>query len=198
MNKITKIGCLFAAILLVCFCTACKKGGSGAPSGMKSASNDDMGYTLYVPDDWMVMTGSGSLLSEARVSKEDSSNVTMAQYYGETEETGTAAVRKYFADYRETLSKMFDADKDGNPTMELLEKDGFETVMGKDNKQNDGGIPAIEYNYTATLGGVELRYTQVIAYHNGYYFIFTFTTTPGLYEKHASDVRNMIDNIAID
>lgn len=200
MNKTVKRGvCLVCAILLAISLVSCKKSNPDVPDGMKSASNADMGYTLFVPDDWMVTTGSGSLMSEARVSKEDSSNVTMAQYYGQTEEKGVAAVRAYFADYQKTLETMFDADSDGKSTMVLLEKDGFETVMGKENKNNaDGGVPAVEYNYTATLGGINLRYTQVIAFRNGYFFIFTFTTTPELYERHASDVADMVAQIVID
>lgn len=180
----------------------CAKQDPNAPEGYQTASNDKVSYTLFVPEDWAVDTDENSLVVSARVSNEESANITMMQYDNnnypaETTEDGkeVSPVVRYWADNKDDLAKLFDNDAEGKSTFKL-ETDGKTTLMGKTAK--GANVPAYAYVYTGTVGGVELKYMQVIACHNDAFYFLTFTASPERYDEFADDVEELLTYIVFD
>ena len=172
-------------ILLVTALSGCSKQDPNAPSGYKTASNETVDYYLYVPQDWVVDTVDGSQLTAARVSEYDQSNISMMAYVDDGGEF--SSVDEYFESYKSTLSSVFDKTAGENGG----EKSSFELVS--DESCLMGGAAANKYVYTATLGGVELKYMQVIALRGHTFYIFTYTAYAGSYDE--DPVNGIIDNI---
>lgn len=178
--------------------TACGKSDPNAPDGYITASNDKVEYSLFVPNDWVVDTTENSMMTTARVSEEERSNISMVAYTNETYEVKTdekgnqiSPVPEYWADYKESLISLFDKDENGHSTFKLNEDaSGIKMQVG----QNNTGAPATgySYSYTATLGEVELQYLQVIIYRKNTFYIFTYTSTPDRYENAIEDVEGIL------
>lgn len=189
-------------LMIVCAASCNQKQEEGAPDGMKKASVDGAGYSVYVPQDWIVTTGEKSLMSEARVSEEDSSNVTVMRYFNSSVEIDVTvenyeeiAIRDYWKEYMSSLESVFDKDEKGNSTMVLKDENGYKSVMGTGWKGCEA--VAIEYDYTATLGGVDLYYAQIISYYDGYFYVITFTTRPDFFEDYSAYVAEIVKYIKI-
>ena len=197
-----RIFCVLLCFVMAICMISCQKQEEGSPDGMKRASADNIGYSVYVPEDWVIKSSAESLLVEARVSEEDSSNVTVMRYYNSTveidatkEDFAETAIRDYWADYRAELEKVFDLDSEGKTTFVLAEEDGYKCVMGSG--WEGYGVTAVEYDYTATLGGVELSYSQIIAFYDNYFYIVTFTTRPDLFDTHSSQVAEIVKYVKV-
>lgn len=183
--------------------TACGESDPNAPSGYITASNDKVEYTLFVPKDWVVDTTENSMMTTARVSDQDTSNISMVAYTNETYEVKTdengkqiSPVPEYWADYKESLTALFDKDSEGKSTFVLNEDASGKTMMVGN---NGTGSPATgySYSYTATLGEVELQYLQVIIYRKNTFYIFTYTSTPDLYENSIEDVEGILSYVIL-
>lgn len=197
-----KLLCVLLCCVMAMCMISCNKQEEGSPDGMKKASADGIGYSVYVPSDWVVKSSTESLLVEARVSDEDSSNVTVMRYYNSSieidaskENFAETAIRDYWADYKDQLEKVFDVDDEKKTTMKLADENGYKCVMGSG--WEGSGVTAVEYDYTATLGGVELSYAQIIAFYDNYFYIVTFTTRPDLFDMHAEYVADIVKYIKV-
>lgn len=156
------------------------------PNGFMLASNDIVDYYLFVPDDWVVDTAEGSLMSSARVNEHSTANVTMLSYDdGDGEYEDIAA---YWESYKSTLEGAFDrvSDEEGN------ERSSFE-MKGEGSTLKVDGVDAVKYIYTATLGGKDFQYVQLIAKKGNMIYILTYTTTPDAYDADTAD--SIINNI---
>lgn len=186
MKNIAKIPIL-ALCLMICLAAfaGCSKQDPNAPDGYKTASNDSVDYYLYVPEDWVVDTVEKSQLTSARVSEYDQTNISMMAYVDDDAEF--ASVDEYFENYKSTLSSVFDktAGENGGETS------SFELVSSESCLL--GGAAANKYVYTAVLGGVDLKYMQVIALREHTFYIFTYTAYADSYDAGA--VNGIIDNI---
>lgn len=196
----TSLALLLTAPLLL---GGCADDDSNAPDGYQTASNERVQYHLYVPNDWVVDTDDDSMMASARVSDYQSTNLTMMAYTNEdyevtTDEAGNqvSPVPAYWADYQTGLSRLFDADAEGNSTFRLNEDaSGKSTLVG-----NMGyGSPATGYTYvyTGTMGGVELQYMQVIIYQKDTFYIVTYTSTPDQYENYVEEVNEILSYIEL-
>lgn len=188
------------AALLALTMTACsKEGEEGAPDGMKIASPEEVGYILYVPEDWKIDTAEGSILTAAHVEDGDNSNVTVMAYTNDLEYTSIDA---YWADYEKTLKGIFD-QKDGESTYKLLTERKETVGEGDDAKEETipgekaklDGEDCVVYRYSGYIGGVPLMYMQVISYFDGDFYLFTYTATTenDRYERNEEDVAQMLD-----
>lgn len=184
---------LAEAVLL----TSCSKQEEGAPDGMKSAAAEAADYFLYVPKDWQVDTAEGSLLTAAHVGDGDNSNITMMAY---TNDLGLGSINEYWENYEKNLEKIFDLDVAGNSTYLLKNPGGVDEETGEPLPDGEsdilGGEKCYSYRYTGTLGGVPLEYLQVITYHNGYFYLFTYTATTDSdrFSRHEEDVAMILQN----
>ena len=186
MKKNIKVPILtLCLILLAAALAGCSKQDPDAPNGYKTASNETVDYYLYVPEDWVVDTVDGSQLTAARVSEYNQSNISMMAYVDDAGEF--ASVDEYFENYKSTLSSVFDKTTGENGG----EKSSFELVSNESCLM--GGAAANKYVYTAALGGVDLKYMQVIALRSHTFYIFTYTAYAGSYDDEP--VNGIIDNI---
>lgn len=193
----------FAALLLsILMLGGCSKQDPNAPDGYQIASNDKVDYTLFVPNDWVVDTDANSMVTSAHISEYEGANITMMVYDNESYPAETTAdgeeispVVRYWADNQESLAKLFDLDAEGNSTFKL-ESDGKTTLMGKTAK--GANVPAYTYVYTGTIGGVELKYMQVIACHNDSFYFFTYTAAAERYDEFVDAVNELLTYVVFD
>lgn len=176
---------------------SCSKQEEGAPDGMKSAAAAAADYCLYVPENWQVDTAESSLMSAAHVGDGDNSNITMMAY---TNDLGLGSINEYWERYEKNLEKIFDPDEQGNSTYQLKNPGGVNENTGETLPDGEtgtlGGEKCVSYRYTGTLGGVPLEYLQVITYHNGYFYLFTYTATTDSdrFSRHEEDVAMILQN----
>lgn len=182
-RKIISLFLIFAILTMIVGCSK-NKGEEGAPSGMKSAHSASADYYLYVPSDWVVDTADNSLMASAHVSDTDRSNITVMAYSGDRT---YESLEDYFKAYYKGLERMFDLDENENSTLKMI-TDGERCLLG--------GVAANNYVYTGTVGGVELKYRQIISYWNGDYYLITFTADPELYDDHSDDFDKIVQNFA--
>lgn len=184
MKKLLSASLLILASLMIL--TGCGSGEEGAPDGMKTASPKDVDYVLYVPEEWQVDTAEGSILTSAHVQDGDNSNITMMTY---TNDDGQTDISAYWDNYEKSLAGIFDLDAEGNTTFQLVKPVGEEGTLApigeEDQKFEEselGGERCQIYRYLGVIGGssddpIPLYFMQVITYHNGDFYIFTYTAT---------------------
>lgn len=163
---------------------SCSREEGEAPFGMIKASSDVSEFYLYVPNDWQVTTEENSLMASARASESDPSNVTMIGF-----EDGSKAydsIDAFWAYYKnEFETRIFDFEE--NASTFSLTVEGEATLID--------GIAAKKYEYKGKVGGSEFYYTMVLAKIDSVFYIFTYTSTATLYDKHQNDVEVMLDYI---
>lgn len=186
-SKIWKKSIIFVVTLLA-VCTlaiGCSGGDEGdAPDGMKAAHVSAADYRVYVPSEWVVDTAENSLMASAHASETDRTNLTVMAYTGDRT---YASLEEYFAAYRTGLEKMFDLDDDGKTTFSML-TDGDRCLLG--------GAAANKYVYSGKVGGVELKYEQIVSYFDGNYYLVTFTADVSLFDEHTDDFDQILQNFA--
>lgn len=162
-----------SAILLFSLCTCLFACGSDkdVPSGMQKVSGDDVPYNLYVPGGWIASNGDG--IYGAYYSQSDKSSITVSSY----SPTGTmASINDYWQYARENYENTY---KDF-----AVESSGDAVVFG--------GKSAFKYTFTASIGGAEYHFMQVIAVHSNRFFILTYTSDAEHYDAHLEDVEQTI------
>lgn len=182
--------------------SSCSEQDPLAPDGYQTASNDNVDYSLFVPENWIVDTADNSLVTAARATEYENANISMMVYDNDSYAAETTAegeevslVLRYWADNLTALSNLFDKDAEGNSTFKL-ETDGARTLMGKTADGKDVG--AFSYVYTGTIGGVELKYMQVLACHNNCFYFFTYTANAASYDEYIETVNEILGYIVLD
>lgn len=183
MKKRLSAVLIFLSSLMILTGCGSGSGEDGAPDGMKTASPREVDYVLYVPEDWKVDTAEGSILTAAHVEDGDNSNITMMTY---TNDGDLTSISEYWENYQKNLPGIFDSDSEGNSTYKLT-TDGEEAYL-------DGEVCNI-YRYEGLIAGIPLRYMQVITYHNGDFYLFTYTATTenDRYGRNEEDVAKMLN-----
>jgi len=224
MNKIISI----ALVLVLLFSFAsCGQDENGAPFGMKLASNPEIvDYTLYIPEDWVVNSSTGMTAAQASYNDPtsiivtnhshqslneyaDAKNMLIAYLYGEDEvKLSDGSGEKTYREYDETLLlkdgtylnrlyEMFDTakDADGNEksTFTMVEAPSFMML-----NKGENAVPAISFIYTGILDGAQVQQRMILSYEDAYYYNFTFTTAPGLYESHKTTFNTILENFSFD
>lgn len=195
MKKATRYTVMMICVILSAIMfSSCSKQDPNAPDGFKTASNETVDYYLYVPSDWLIDTVEGSQLTSARVSEYGSTNISMTAFTDSDLEF--ESVEDYWEYYKSALVGVFDlaANELGDKvtTFELL-NGPTETDAADGDTAIMGGAAARKYVYTATLGGVELKYMQVIAMREHTFYIFTYTAYPSSYDEDT--VLQIVDYI---
>lgn len=202
MKKSTLLS--LAALLLsgLMLLSGCSKQDPNAPEGYQTASNDNVDYSLFVPSNWIVDTADNSLVTTAHVTEYENTNISMMVYENNNYAAETTAegeeispVVRYWADNLSALTDLFDKDAEGNTTFKL-ETDGASTLMGK--TADGANVAAFSYVYTGTIGGVELKYMQVIACHNNSFYFFTYTASADRYDEYIDAVNEILGYIVFD
>ena len=184
------------ALLSLTLITGCSSGEPGAPDGMKTASPAGVDYTLYVPSDWAVDTSEGSILTSAHVKDGDNSNITMMSYTNDSELT---TIVEFWESHVNRLATIFDLDEEGNSTYKLLTVGGTDSETGEAAPDGEAaelnGQPCRVYRFEGLIGGIPLRYMQVISYYKGDFYVFTYTATTenDRYGRNEEDVARILN-----
>ena len=146
------------------------------PDGMKLISTDKVPYRFFVPVSWK--TNDRTASAAAYYSDTDTSNVHVQMYMMGNDSPKT--VEDYF-EYCETKYK---------ETFDTYTLDSTTDI-----KMDE--VPAKQYIYTVTSGGVEYRQLQAIVKKGEVYYTLTYTAVTEKFEEHLDDVKKMIENFDI-
>lgn len=172
-----KICLILVALTLAFTVVSCKKEETGVPDGMFLVENEAAYYDLYLPEGWVVDRNDGMI--SAHVSSTDvGSNISVT----------SIAVPSGYDNYREYIDKgMIEHYKSTFPDMQVLEE-FTETTLG--------GKSALKTVFTATVGGTEYQFEQVVTTGERLdVFVFTYTSTPELFDTHKADVEKILNEL---
>ena len=188
MKRIISI--VLALISIFAF-ASCNREEGEAPMGMKNASGESADFYLYVPDDWTVNTDKNDLMASARASESDPSNITMIGFEdGQGEyETIDGFWTYYKGEFENRIfDKITDAESGESKTSFTLKTDGDEILI-------DGNNAAKKYEYSGKIAGSDFSYMQIIIKRGSVFYIFTYTSTPDLYEAHEGELDLIVKYI---
>ncbi|MBE6619062.1 MAG: hypothetical protein E7626_04690 [Ruminococcaceae bacterium] len=179
-----KIISLILIVITALTLFSCSREEGEAPYGMKVASSELSEYYLYVPKDWEVTTEEDSLMASARASESDPSNVTMIGFEDGSDEYET--IDDFWAYCKNEYSTRIFDFADGTTTFTLTNEGEATTV---------GGLAAKKYEYRGKIADSDFCYTTVLIKRDSIFYIFTYTSTPSLYDKHLEDVGFMLSYV---
>ena len=127
-------------------------------------------------------------MASARASESDPSNITMIGFEDGSREY--ADIDAFWAYYKNELAtRIFDFAGEGDERATTFNL----TLEGEGLMLDD--IPAKKYEYSGKVAGGDFSYMMVIAKSDSVFYIFTYTSTPSLYENHKDDVDALIKYI---
>lgn len=169
MRKMMAAAALSALVL-----TGCTAVQTDVPTGMARASNEIVDYDLFVPDEWTIDLTGGAV--SAVKSTSDPFNVSMMVWNLPYADTNLA---DWWETYQAEFTMIFD-----DFAMESTETTTLD------------GVAAEKYVYTATLGEVGYRYTQIAAIRRGSVYLMTFTeladSSDDTVETHQSEISEIV------
>ncbi len=179
MKKVLALLLLLAAVLSLAACNGAAPGGDEEiPEGMKIAEEGE-GYTLFVPEDWVVETSTG--ITMAYVSTVDPSNVTLLRTASDM------APAAYFAAHEATLRTVLE---------------GYTLLEARDDTTFGGETASLRV-YTGKVAGVEYKYMQFLVAKAGTITLFTYTARTEIpsgdvsyYDRYVDKVLAMADAFA--
>ncbi len=149
-------------------------GDSDVPDGMIRASVEADSFDFFVPKGWTVNTGTGT--ASAYYSSSDRSNVSFV----------AMVVDADMSDFDEYVEKADQSFKSTLPGYSGI-KERKDTTMC--------GSPAVSFEYSATVDGVEWRFMQTVTARGHSFYILTYTAEADKYESHLDSVRQITENV---
>lgn len=187
-NRKNMGGCSAARLLCVLLVCAMLTGalvscssGSEIPDGYQYATCKGEYFRLFVPTQWTVNTESG--VSGAHYLL-DGTAVSMAEVHfekpvaeGETGEGTTATLEDFFTAHKADLTRL----------MNYTPEKEFDSTLGS--------YRAKDITYTATVGGVDYRYRQVLTKVEGRFYLFTFTSPVDSFDQWSDTVEGILEEV---
>ncbi len=161
-----RIVAVLLLLLLIVSLAACSKD-NGTPEDMKNVAMENDKFYLYVPETWVEYRGG------ATAPNADGSSVLATTYLMEEGHTPESLFEE------ELLPSIKAAFTD----LELIEDLCEETMLG--------GIDAMQYVYTASMGNQTYWFMDVISIHKGFAYRVTYTSTPEHYADHLDDIEQI-------
>ena len=179
MNR-TRLISFFSLLSLLFLLVSCASENT-VPSGMKPLESDmTLGYTVYVPEEWIQDKSEGMVSAYAGYG--DPSSFSVVGFLLDREDYGLTAEEyweRYRADFESTFSD-FTPDE-SSPEAILLD-----------------GIAARKYVFDAKVTGVECRFLQVVCIHDATVYLLTYTAQPSLFDRHTEDVEKILSYFDFD
>ena len=147
--------------------------GKNAPTGMKSAFDDDVAYCFYVPSDWEIRWNDSIY---AAYVAEDKTSVSVVPYMPDV---AVMSVAEYFEMSRTMMENMAGAD-------------GF-VLISDTEEATLGGRKATVYEYRLRVGGADYHYRQYIAAYKSMIYCLTYTATEDAYGLHLEELDAIVD-----
>ncbi len=172
-----KICVVLLVIILAFAVVSCKKEETDIPDGMFLVENEAAYYDLYLPEGWVVDRNDGMISAHAS-STDVGSNISVT----------SIAVPSGYDNYREYIDKgMTEHYKSTFPDMQIIEEFTETELDGKS---------ALKTVFTATVGGTEYQFEQVVTTGEKLeVFVFTYTSTPELFDTHKEEVERILNEL---
>lgn len=172
-----KIIYTITAILAILSLSSCESTTKVAPNGMIDVTAPDAyAYSLYVPQTWKSNSFNG--VSMAIYSPDDPTNISVTQY---SLNDGNLNANSFWesckSDYQNTFAD-FSVTSEGNCLLD--------------------GIEAGQYEFTATVANVSMKYMNVIAVKDNMAYVLSYASTADNYDAHISDVSTTIQNFTFN
>lgn len=173
MKKVLSV--LIVCILLCTVFVSCKKDEIDMPPYTQLASDPSIvDFYLFVPDNWTVEMSTGTAMAYVSVNDPTNISATLAQLTSADKED---PIGTYFASFSKQFSDAFGEPQNLETANLLLD-----------------GQNARQYIYTATFGGIEYKFWQVICIRQGRVYTVTYSSTTDNFEKHAADMQEALGN----
>ncbi len=137
--------------------------------GMKLASNDEVAYRFYVPNDWQINDGERIFAATS----EDGRAVVSAVPYMPS--SIASSVTDYFVE-----------------TERMLKNTGDYKLLGGEQTTLGGGS-AMVYEYLYGVGGTQYHYRQYIGNYKGMIYSLTYAAPDADYKTHLSDFDAIVN-----
>ncbi len=170
--RILSLSLLLCIAVLSLF--SCKSDNKDAEEGTDYVFNSN-NYSLFIPEDWTVTLASDSLSASAP----DGSSVTIAPFDYSTSEyiTIDTVWEKICENFETFFNGKYSVVNTDN------ENDRFTTI---------GGLDAGKYIYTGSVGGVDMKFENVITIYDSRVFLMVFSSTAELFDSHKDDFDGIV------
>ncbi len=220
------ISMILTAVMLSAVLCSCGDIDTTVPKGYKKISEEKIGYSFYVPTEWISDISTG--VTTAYVSETDRSNVSFVSFELDTTIIQATVGRNDTSESESGGEK--DAEDTTNAVTSAPESEAVSGTEGAEDVpdiknidqyweyysgefkktfpdmeyQKEGenmllsGLEAKKYVYTATVTGQKYQFMQVVAVKAGTVYVFTYTALPEKFEEHLEQVEEIVGNIKID
>lgn len=177
---------LVLAVLLIILsgCGAKTVDGVTVPAGMRLIVSEANDYNLIVPDSWLTDTTVGMTCAYAEDAAHSSVTVCANELTGFSADT----IAEYWNGFSEQFRATF-------PDFSMVDPEPSDVTVGKA-ADPDNTVEGQKYRYTATVGGTQYQWMQVLFIRNATIYVLTYTSTAEAYENHLDDVNNIIANFS--
>ncbi|MCL2213326.1 MAG: hypothetical protein FWB93_05810 [Oscillospiraceae bacterium] len=167
------------------------------PAGMTAISADTSqadptpGFDMYIPTAWIADVSQGHLLVFPAIL--DGTNLTVMRAHLGSEslhEYAMIMMEPIFARHDEVQTPFTTTENDAT-TENGVEETAPPSLIRRQ-ETTLSGQTALRYEYTLTVDGVEYRFAQILAEHNGYVFIITFAGREAGFERNMDNFNNIL------
>ncbi len=174
---------LIFALILPLALTSCKKEEKDEtiPDGMVRLENAGGDYTLCHLEEWIIDRNDGMLM--LHFSETDASSISVSAF-APPRDSVTSLPEYLEGDYKNHILSTL-------PTAEF-DDEGFAqaSVSGRDARRVEFEATVAEKNY---------RFMQTITLGpDGYIYIFTYTSTPAIFDSHLEDVEKVLETFSFN
>ena len=179
MKKIISLIALFLAVSAL-FASCGQSEEDGVPAGMKIASADTASYRFFVPETWQCDVASGA--TTAYYSNSDTSSVSVMTF---TLENSDASVSDWWSSFEGDFKMVYDDFE--VISREAVTLDGMEAekVVFVGTLNHDGEAITFKFMQVASVRRKTLSAPEA--------YVFTYTSSPEVYDSHLTDVQTMLD-----
>lgn len=170
---LTLISCVFAS----CDTSSLNPNDGWVPYGYQLASNENVDYTLFVPNSWTVDISTGVLTASTK-----GGNITMVASAIESDVTLGSFWEEYAGQFETTFAEFAYVSKPEGENMIL----------------SNGKVSAKKYVYSATVSGTSYQFMQVTAIVNETLYLFTFTALADSYDSLVETVNEILSYVSFD
>ena len=172
--------CILLSLSVISCSPSVTEAGIAIPSDMQAIAGEAGDYDLVVPSSWLVETTVG--MTSAYAEDAARSGVTVAANELTADIT---SIEAYWAMFEEEFKATF-AD------FALLDAEPSDVVVGSAYEDTSRHTDALKYRYTATVGGVQYQWMQVLCLRGATMYIITYTSTAESYESNLEDVNEIL------
>ncbi len=140
------------------------------PEGMKLVSDDTVAFRFFAPSNWIV----------------DEKNESCVVYFSEDDRSNVSLLPYMPADDQMTIEQYW---KD----TEMYYKNNLHSfeLVSTNTSAKLGGLDAVEYVYTYSVGGVAYKTMQTVTVYSTMIYNMTYTAIAENYDAHLDDVARM-------